>query len=175
MPGAHCGGNYLLFSGCFPERQNSQRQLSGNKGADWQHFPPLLLSINTEPPEGSSSVWTLAPKLLTPSPILLCSGGTALLSQGCLSPSVVGPSPRRPAQTLAHTTSPDQRFLQGFSSGGGGVRSHFVSRAEHTKLKLTTFRPGTKDCPQQARRAPADNWCEGQSSQNTAAECTQHT
>lgn len=76
-------------------------------------------------------------------------GKIALLSQTCLSPSVVGLSPRRPAQAPARTMSPNQRVLQGLSSGAGGVRSDFISRPEHTQLKLTTFWPRTKYCPQQ--------------------------
>ena len=46
------------------------------------------------------------------------------------------------------------RVLQSLSCGRSGTRSHFISRLEHTWLKLTKFRPGTKHCPQQARRAP---------------------
>ena len=49
--------------------------------------------------------------LLIPHPTLLHNGRTALLSQACLSPSVVGSFSRRPAQTCAHNTSPDQRGL----------------------------------------------------------------
>ena len=48
----------MLFSEHVLERQHSQRHLCGNKGADWHHFPPPPLSINTEP-VGSSAVLTL--------------------------------------------------------------------------------------------------------------------
>ena len=45
--------------------------------------------------------------LLTPSPTSMYSGGTALHSQVCVSPSTahLAPYPRRPAQAPAHTTS----------------------------------------------------------------------
>ena len=39
--------------------------------------------------------------------------------------------PRRPAQTPAHTVSPNQRVLQGPISGGVGVTYHFTSRPGH--------------------------------------------
>ena len=51
-----------------------------------------------------------------------------------------GPLPQKTSTNPAHTTFPDQRVLQVLSSSGGGIRSHFTSRAEHTQLKLTTFR-----------------------------------
>lgn len=39
----------LLYSECVPDRQQSQRHLSKNKGPGHCHFPPPPLSINTEP------------------------------------------------------------------------------------------------------------------------------
>jgi len=63
----------------------------------------------------------------------------------------------------------------GFSSSEGGDRSHFTSRPEHTQLKLTTFKPGTKHGPHQARRTSVDDWPEGQNSQDTTAKCTEYT
>lgn len=70
--------------------------------------------------------------LITPSPTLLCCGRTVLLSQTCLSSSVVGPFLRRPAEAPAHTTSPNQRVLQGFSCGGSSIRPYLMSRPKHT-------------------------------------------
>ena len=80
------------------------------------------------------------PILFTPSPTLRYSGRSDL-SQACLCPSLISPCPRRPEQTPAHTTPPDQRVLQGLSSLGVGVRSHFTNRTEH-------LRPNTAYCRQ---------------------------
>lgn len=83
--------------------------LSRKRGVDWCHFPPPPLSKNVEPLAGSREAgqhqhWLI--NLLTPNPIPPCTlVGTTLLSQGCHSPSTADPSPKRPAQTLAHTIS----------------------------------------------------------------------
>ena len=55
-------GDCLLFLKCIPERQHSQRHLSGNEGAGWHHFPPSPISINAEKPSESSSAPTLTAK-----------------------------------------------------------------------------------------------------------------
>jgi len=44
-------GDYLLLSEHIPERDPLR-----NKRARWHHFPPLPLSMNTEPTVGSSTV-----------------------------------------------------------------------------------------------------------------------
>lgn len=74
----HTGGYYLLFLEHIPDRQGSGRCLFGDKGTGWHHFPPLPLSINTEPNAGSNTALNWLPKLLTPMP--LHPSGTAVLS-----------------------------------------------------------------------------------------------
>ena len=105
-------------------------------------FPSPIPSINTEPPleRGQCGHWL--PNMLTASPNSpLCSGtgGPVLLRHAYLTPSIIGPSLRRSAQTPAHNTSPNQRILQGLCSYGGSYTFNFTSGQEHTSLKLTTF------------------------------------
>lgn len=55
------GGDYLLFSKCFPEWQHSRTYLSGDKGPGSRApFPTPPHSINTEHLAGSSTELTLA-------------------------------------------------------------------------------------------------------------------
>ena len=110
--------------------------------------------------------------LHTPGPTYLHFGGVALFSQACVSPSMTGPSYR--TNPCPHM-SPDQRVVQGLSSDGSGSRSCFTRRSKHICWKLITLRPVSKHCPQQGRRASADNWPEGWRSQNTIAERTTET
>lgn len=49
MPRGSKDGDYSLFSKLNPERHHPQRNLSGNKGAEWHHLPQSTLTINTEP------------------------------------------------------------------------------------------------------------------------------
>ena len=78
--------------------------------------------------------------------------GTALLNHTCLSLSMAGPSPQRPAQIPACTTSSDQKVLEGFSSGGGGqVSLHKQTRTHLVKTHYTLW-PRSKYSPLQARR-----------------------
>ena len=85
-----------------------------------------------------------------------------------------GPLPQKTSTNpCLHPVS--QSVLQSLSSHRSNMRSHFTSRPEHSSLKLTSFRPKTRYCPLQATRASAGNWPEGQSSQNTTAECLPHT
>jgi len=116
----------------------------------WHHLPPPCSAQTQNQLREATQHRHWLHNMLTPRPTPLHSGRTALLRQICLGPSMTVPSSRRPAQTPAHTTFPDQRVLQGLSSGVG-VRSHFTSRPEHTYLKLTTFRLGTKQYPLHAR------------------------
>ena len=102
--------DYSLFSEHILERQCSQSWISGNKGARWCHFPRLPVTMNTEPPENSSTQPNL-PNLLTPSLTPLHSSGTVLLSQACLSPSAASLSSRHPAQAPTYT-SPNQRSAE---------------------------------------------------------------
>ena len=102
------GGRLVAILEMFPGRQHSWKFLLGTKGTGWCRFPPLLLSINTEPLEETSSAhieldrhWL--PNLLTPGPTSLCSDGTALLSQACLSPTAMGLFPINPY--LHHVSS----------------------------------------------------------------------
>ena len=55
-------------------------------------------------------------------------------------------------------------------------RSHFANRLVCTLLKLCVPpQPRTKHCPEQEKRACADNWTQGKISQDRPAGYTQHT
>ena len=147
-------------------RQHSRRHFSRKRGAGWHHLPPVSLSINTTCGR-QYGVNIGFPTSLQEGPITLYSARTALLNQACLSLSIVGSSPRKQAKLLSTPHLPTREFCRASVLVELDVRSHFTSRSEHTQLEVTTFRPGTKHCPQQARGASADDWPEGQSSQNT--------
>ena len=153
-------GGFLLFSNCIPERRHSQRDPSRNKGTSRHRFPPLPLRVSTghlwEPVQCPH--WL--PNLLTPSPAPLHSREPPLPLTLAPLPAQQAPNPRRAVQPPAHTTSFNPGVLQGLGSDGGGNRFHLISRPEHIHLKVATFRPGTKHCPQQAKRASAHDWLE---------------
>ena len=87
----------------------------------------------------------------------LHSVGTTLLSPACLVPAWRDPFPQKTSTDPCPYHIHWSESFVGFSSSGVGVRSHFTNRPEHAWLKLTTFRPGTKYSPQQARRASPDD------------------
>lgn len=87
-----------------------QRHLSRNKGAGWCYFHPKPLSINTEPPSESNVALTLGSQHACNKHHHLHYGGSTLLSHTSFSPSLEGPSPRRPTQTPADTTSSSESF-----------------------------------------------------------------
>lgn len=62
----------------------------------------------------------------------LCSGGTGLVSQPFLSPSMAGPSPGDQHKPPVCTTYPKQRVLRGLRCGRAGVRFHLTNQPEHT-------------------------------------------
>ena len=57
-----------------------------------------------------------------------CSAGTAYLRQVCLRLSTVRPFPKtpEPPPTHTHTTCPNKRVLQCFSSSGSSIISHLI-------------------------------------------------
>lgn len=158
--GAH--SREIIFSECISKKQISWRHTFRNKESRWHHFPLIPLCIKSEPPVRISSMLTLTAQLAhTKCHITAFLWNCLFLVRLVYNPSMEGPSPRRPVQTPGHTLSPDNRLMQGLGSGGGGNRCHWISRPEHTYLKLTTVSPGTKHCPQQARRASTYDWSEG--------------
>lgn len=122
---------------------------------------------------------------------------------GLNSGSVVLPH-LKTSKTLANTSSPDQCALHGLGLRGGSSGGHCRS-LRHTLLKLCTppvlpcpcssncrfhfgsplahilLKPvcppqsGNKHCLYQAKKASADNWTEGKSSQDRIAGHNQHT
>ena len=138
-------------------------------------FLSHTLSISTGPLWEPAQCRHSLPNLLTSSPRIHTPVEPHLLDTPVSVPSQQAPSQRRPAQTLAHIASPYRRTLWSLSSSGGGNRSHCTSRPEHISLKHATFRPVTKHCPQQAKRASADDRPEGKSGQDKTAAYKQHT
>lgn len=79
------------------------------------------------------------------------------LSQSCLSQSSTAePLPQETGKPPVKTTSSNPGVLKGLHYGSNGDRTQFTSRPKHTQLKLTTFRPGSKHCAQQAKRTLAE-------------------
>lgn len=136
----------------------TERPLLGGKNSK-ELFPTLSLSISTGLPVGTS----------TDTCCLIC------LHQRLHPHAPVEPSlpvtlasvpkwqvlPRRASPTHTHASSPDMEVLGTVGSGSSGpvatgLFSH--SRPGHTCVKLATFTPGAKQCPQQAKRASADYW-----------------
>lgn len=107
--------------------------------------------------------------------LLPCSGGTAIPSLTCPSPSVASHLPKKISPNIHSHMLHNAGDLQSLGSSKGGNRFHFTNQIEHTYIKSTTFRPGAKHCPYQAKRSLADSWPEGQSEQDKTAEHTQHT
>ena len=92
-------------------------------------------------------------------PLLPQSGGNTLPSQTCLSPRASGPLPQKtsPNPCQYHISQP--RGLWSLSSGMAAPG--LISQADQNTSSQCKFRPGTKHCPPQAKRASADDWPEG--------------
>jgi len=71
------------------------------------------------------------------------------------------------------TPFPTREFCKALVLVEVATDQHKQSRAH--LVKYTTSRPGTKHCPQQAKRASVDDWPEGKSGQGKIADHTQHT
>ena len=145
------GNNLLLWEG-FPESSKNELPLWGKRS--W-----LVPFPSPAPQHQLTSEKQHRAKngcLTCPSPSPLSSAVTAFLRQVCLRTSAAGPFPRRPGQTPIYTMPTDHRVLQNFYSSGSSIRSHLISRPEHTWLKLTTLSPRSKHCPLQARITSAD-------------------
>jgi len=149
----------LLFLECVPERQHSWGYLSGNKGDSWCHFPPLLLSVNRTTCRKQFQHWL--PNLLTPSPNpctpveLLFSGTLASV------PACWAPLPEDQYKPLPTPRLPIREFYRALVLVE--VVTGLISQAHQStpNLKVATFQPGTKHCPQQVGRASADDWPKG--------------
>ena len=77
--------------------------------------------------------------------------------------------------TSSNTPSPDPGLLRGLSSvSSGDSKLYFTSRPKYS-FKTGPTQPATKHCPQQAKRATADNWAERKRGQDSTAGHTQHT
>ena len=68
-----------------------------------------------------------------------------------LSPSTGGPQPQKPRPNPCPHLISQPGCLGCHDSSSSGEKSHLTRRPEHTKLKLTTFRPETKHCPHRQR------------------------
>lgn len=135
-------GKVICSSWSIPEKQASRRDPSRNKETGRRHFPPLPLSISraTCQNQCKANIHYLTclhqaspPHALVdlPFPVLLALGSAKQ-----------APSPRTLPQTPSSITSPHPGVIQGTGS-----------RA----LVKITFRPGTKQCPQEAKKAFADD------------------
>lgn len=105
------------------------------------------------------------PNLLMPNPKPQPPCGTALLRLASV------PVWKSPPWGDQHRPLPIPhlhiRVLQEPHFYWGGHRSHFTGQPEHTYLKLTTIRPGTKHCSLQGRRASEGDWSETEQIQHT--------
>lgn len=135
-----------LFARLRVHPRDSVHRKPHRKQRNW--LPPftlLPLSISTGPPAGISTTQTLT-KLLTPSPTPYI-WGNSIPSYICLSTGAVGSLPQKMGPHLCshHLLTWELWGEPQFSSSGD--MSHFTSKPEHTSVKSTTFRPGTKHFP----------------------------
>lgn len=129
-----------------PERHDSLRDRSGNKGTGRHQFPPPPLSTSTGLPVGTSEVLTLATYLVStkfcppPSSLVEYTFPTILASVTVQ----YAPAPTKPTQTPEYTTYLNPRVFQCISFSSSGDRYQFINRPKLTYLKLITFKPREK-------------------------------
>jgi len=116
------------------------------------HFPPPHFSKSKGPLRRSVQCHHWLPNLLTPSPALRCSSGTALSSLTCLSLSKVGPLPNKTSpNSYPHPVSQPRSFVgPQFWWQWQQVSFHKQTRAHLVKTHHILVRD--KHCPQQARK-----------------------
>ena len=126
----------MLLLECVPERKHSQRDPSENKGTGRHHFLCQYSAQAQDHLQESVQPGHSLPNLLTqstaPAPHASVEPNLPATSASVLEQWT--PSPRRMAQMLTNTTSPNLEVLQGLGSSSGGDWSHFTSRANLVKV-----------------------------------------